>query len=100
MIFKHKLRLAAARALFVFALAAIPAQGQAELLGPLRVRDLTPFNLLRLDMLPAHDVTGDSGSWAIEADISHANTFVMSGNVSDYLARRGMRGPLEPGDVE
>jgi hypothetical protein len=100
MIFKHKLRVATVRALFVFALAAIPAQGQTELLGPLRVRDLTPFNLLRLDMLPAHAVTGSPGSWAIEADISHANTFVMSGNVSDYLARRGTRGPLEPGDVE
>lgn len=93
---KHKSWIAAA----LFVLAAIPAQGQTELLGPLRIRDLTPFNLLRLDMLPAHAVTGDPGSWAIEAEISHANTFVMSGSVSDYLARRGARGALAPADVE
>jgi hypothetical protein len=93
---KHKSWIAAA----LFTLAAIPVQGQTELLGPLRIRDLTPFNLLRLDMLPAHAVTGDPGSWAIEAEISHANTFAMSGNVSNYLARRGARGPLAPADAE
>lgn len=94
----HKFRLAVARALFVFALAAIPSQ--AELLGPLRVHDMTPFNLLRLDMLPAQDVTGDRGSWAVEVEISHANTFVMSENVGAYLEQRDRRGPLRTEDVE
>ena len=94
---QHKLRLTAAWALFVFALA-IPAQ--AELLGPLRVHDMTPFNLLHLDMLPAQAVTSGSGSWAIEVEVSHANTFVMSENVSAYLERRDTRGPLQTDDVE
>src|SRR5262245_15202982 len=40
---------------------------ETGLLGPLRIRDMTPFNLLRLDMLPAHAVDAGPGSWAIEA---------------------------------
>ncbi|HKI02678.1 MAG TPA: hypothetical protein VKK31_11930 [Thermoanaerobaculia bacterium] len=39
---------AAAIALAFLALAAAPAQGQAELMGPLRIRDMTPFSLLCL----------------------------------------------------
>src|SRR5690348_10229783 len=95
---RHKLRLALTRALFVFVLTAIPSH--AELLGPLRVHDMTPFNLLRLDMLPAQEVTNGPGSWAVEVEVSQANTFVMSENVNTYLARRDRRGPLQTEDVE
>ncbi|HKV08072.1 MAG TPA: DUF3187 family protein [Thermoanaerobaculia bacterium] len=95
---QHKVRLATVWALFVFALTAIPSQ--AELLGPLRVHDMTPFNLLRLDMLPAQEVTSGPGSWAVEVEISHANTFVMSENVGAYLEQRDRRGPLRTEDVE
>src|SRR3989442_3867825 len=80
-------------------LAATPARGETELLGPLRIRDMTPFNLLRLDMLPAHAVSAGPGSWAIEADISYSNTFVMSDNVMSYLEARGGRRPLTQADA-
>lgn len=71
------------------ALGLSPARGETDLLGPLRIRDMTPFNLLRLDMLPAHAVAAGRGSWAIEADLSYSNTFVMSDNVRSYLEGRG-----------
>src|SRR6266446_1235781 len=81
-------------------LAATSARGETELLGPLRIRDMTPFNLLRLDMLPAHAVSAGPGSWAIEADLSYTNTFVMSDNVRSYLeARGGGRRPLDAADA-
>src|SRR6266581_6979392 len=87
-------------ALVAFALAATPARGETELLGPLRIRDMTPFNLLRLDMLPAHAVAAGRGSWAIEADLSYTNTFVMSDNVRTYLEGRHRREPLTQADVD
>jgi hypothetical protein len=74
--------------------------GSAELFGPLRIRDMTPFNLLRLDMLPAHAVEAGVGSWAIEADLSFSNTFLMSDNVHQYLQDRGGRSPLTPADSQ
>src|SRR5213594_524459 len=75
--------------LVVSAASAAPARADTELLGPLRIRDMTPFNILRLDMLPAHAVAAGRGSWAIEADILYSNTFVMSDNVKSYLETRG-----------
>ena len=91
---------AAAIALAFLALAATPAQGQAELMGPLRIRDMAPFSLLRLDMLPAHAATGGPGSWAIETEITHTNTFVMSSNVRIYLEGQGERRTLMQADVD
>jgi len=76
------------------------AMAETELIGPLRIRDMTPFNLLRLDMLPAHAVTADAGTWAVEADLSYTNTFVMSDNVADYLRRRHTHASLTPADVD
>ena len=91
---------AAAIALVLLALAATPAQGQTGLMGPLRIRDMTPFDILRLDMIPAHAATGGPGTWAIEAEISYANSFMMSDNVRTYLERQGDRRTLTQGDVE
>jgi hypothetical protein len=71
-----------------------------EMLGPLRVRDMTPFNLLRLDMLPAHAVTAGPGSFALEVDLSLSNTFVMSENVRTYIEGRQGRRALTQGDVD
>lgn len=90
---------AAAIALVILALAT-PAQGQTELMGPLRIRDMTPFNILRLDMLPAHAATGGPGSWAIEAGITHTNTFMMSDNVRNHLERQGERRSLTQTDAD
>ena len=74
--------------------------GQTELLGPLRIRDMTPFNILSLDMLPAHAVAAGKGSWAVEADLSYTNTFAMSENVRSYLEQRDSREPLTQEDVD
>jgi len=81
------------------AAAASDARPGVTLLGPLRIRDMTPFNLLRLDMLPAHAVEAGVGSWAIEANVSFSNTFVMSDNVRKYLQDRGGRAPLSAEDA-
>jgi hypothetical protein len=74
--------------------------GDSELLGPLRIRDMTPFNILRLDMLPAHAIDAGRGSWAVEADLSYTNTFVMSDNVRSYLEERDSRRPLGQADID
>lgn len=69
--------------------------------GLVRVRDLTPFGLLRLDLLPAHAVAAQSGAWAVEVNVSYQNTYVLSENVEEYLRERdGGRAPLSPEDVE
>src|SRR5262245_23783694 len=93
--------IAAVLVLIACAASAAPARADTELLGPLRIRDMTPFNLLRLDMLPAHAVAAGRGSWAIEADLSYSNTFVMSDNVKSYLeARGGGRRALSQADAD
>jgi len=57
--------------------------------GLLRVRDLTPFGIQRLDFLPAHSVTASPGTWALEVNLSYQNTYVLSDNVAEYLRNRG-----------
>lgn len=78
---------------------ATSARGETELLGPLALRDMTPFNILRLDMPPAHAVNAGPGSWAVEAELSRTNIFVMSDNVKAYLERRGTAAPLTQADA-
>jgi len=63
--------------------------------GLLRVRDLTPFGILRLDFLPAHAVAARPGTWALEVNLSYQNTFVMSENVAGYLKDKGGGGRVE-----
>jgi hypothetical protein len=68
--------------------------------GLLRARDLTPFGLLRLDMLPAHTADAEVGQWTFEAKYAYQNTFVLSDNARDYLETRGIgRRPLRPQDA-
>jgi len=69
--------------------------------GLVRVRDLTPFGILRLDLLPAHAVAANPGTFAIEANLSYQNTYVLSENVAQYLEARGPgRAALSPEDVD
>src|SRR5690606_35895003 len=66
----------------------------------LRARDLTPFGLLRLDMLPAHTADAEAGTWTLEVQLQYQNTFVLSGNTRRYLHGRNIgRQPLRPQDA-
>jgi hypothetical protein len=73
--------------------------------GLLRQRDLSPFGFLRLDMRPAHAVSIEPGSWAIETEIGYQNTWALSKEVEDYfvsLEPTGRRhiGPAEVAAIE
>lgn len=69
--------------------------------GLLRARDLSPFGLLRLDMLPAHTADAEAGTWTFEVQYAYQNTFVLSDNVRSYLETRNVgRRPLRPADAE
>lgn len=96
---RYVVTITAALALVAVAWAAAPARAQTELLGPLRIRDMTPFNILRLDMPPDHAVTTGPGSWAVEAELARTNVFVMSRNVKTYLEQRGTDRPLAQADA-
>jgi Protein of unknown function (DUF3187) len=68
--------------------------------GLLRARDLSPFGLLRLDLLPAHTADAPSGAWTFEAQYAYQNTFVLSDNVRSYLGKRNIgRTPLRAEDA-
>ena len=58
-------------------------------IGPLRIRDLTPFGIQRLDFLPATALPQRPRSWSLEANLSYQNTFVLSENVAEYLEAKG-----------
>jgi hypothetical protein len=83
--------------------AAAPAADQDEWNHPglLRGRDLTPFGLFRLDMLPAHTIDARQDSFAVEVLTAYQNTFVMSDNVREYLEARNMvKEPLSRADAD
>jgi hypothetical protein len=68
--------------------------------GLLRARDLTPFGLLRLDMLPTHTADAAAGTWTFEVQYAYQNTFVLSDNVRDHLETRNVgRLPLRQEDA-
>jgi hypothetical protein len=66
----------------------------------MRVRDMTPFGISRLDMLPAHAVAAAPGTFALEVSFSYQNTWALSDNVKTYLEERGVeRAPLGREDI-
>jgi hypothetical protein len=58
---------------------------ESAFFGPLRSRDLSPFGFLRLDMRPAHAVSIEPGSWAVETEFGYQNTWALSPEVEKYL---------------
>ena len=81
------------------------AEDNGQFYGLLRQRDLSPFGFLRLDMRPAHAVSIEPGSWAIETEIGYQNTWALSPDVEDYftsLEPTGRRrlGPAEVQAIE
>ncbi|MEE8118518.1 MAG: DUF3187 family protein [Gammaproteobacteria bacterium] len=73
---------------------------ESLLIGPIRVRDLTPFSLQRLDLLPSAAARAYPNRWAIEMNLSNTNTFIMSDNVREFLAQRGGRARLTQADAD
>lgn len=68
--------------------------------GLLRARDLSPFGLLRLDMLPAHTADALEDKWTFELQMAYQNTFILSENTRKYLEQRNIgRQPLRPEDA-
>lgn len=63
----------------------LTALAASDYYGLLRSRDLTPFGFLRLDMRPAHAVSIEPGSWALETEIGYQNTWALSQEVEKYL---------------
>ena len=75
---------------------------ESDYLGLLRARDLTTFGFLRLDMRPAHAIHSAPGTWAIEVELAHQNTWALSSGARDYLdSLQGRRrlGPDEVADI-
>jgi hypothetical protein len=71
--------------------------------GMLRTRDLTPFGFLRLDMRPAHAISIESHSFAIEAELGYQNTWALSRNVEKYLEELDAAGPrreIGPAEIQ
>jgi hypothetical protein len=93
-------RTAAAAMLLAGSLQACMA-GAAEndFLGLLRARDLTTFGFLRLDMRPAHAIHAPAGTWAIEAELAHQNTWALSSGARDYLDSLSGRRSLGPSEI-
>ncbi|HEU4516634.1 MAG TPA: DUF3187 family protein, partial [Steroidobacteraceae bacterium] len=72
---------------------------ESDYLGLLRARDLTTFGFLRLDMRPAHAIHSAPGTWAVEAELAHQNTWALSSGARDYLDRLPGRRTLGPEEV-
>jgi hypothetical protein len=80
-------------------LGAPPAVADSDFVGLLRARDLTTFGFLRLDMRPAHAIHAPKGTWAIETELGHQNTWALSRGARDYLDSLSGRRALGPGEV-
>lgn len=70
-----------------------------SLLGPLRERDMTPYHITRLEMMPAESSEALALGWTFEADLTHSNEFAHSTAVLHYLATRGGRQPFTGRDA-
>ena len=68
--------------------------------GLLRARDLSLFGFLRLDMRPAHAVSGPPGNWGVEIDLAYQNTWALSPNVRQYLQSLPGRRHLGPNEIQ
>ncbi len=88
--------IAAAFALFV-AVAPCAAAEEGSFYGLLRVRDLTPFGFLRLDMRPAHAIAIERGSFVVETELGYQNTWASSPEVERWLTARESAGRRELG---
>lgn len=88
------------RTALLLALLAISAAAQAPpFIGPLRIRDLSPISMLRLDFPPAWGV-GPEPERAMRIQYSTANVFILSDVAAEFLEDRGADDPLRREEVE
>jgi hypothetical protein len=78
-------RIISVAALLTIAHATAATAEEGAFYGLLRSRDLSPFGFLRLDMRPAHAVSIEPGSWALEMELGYQNTWALSPEVESYL---------------
>jgi hypothetical protein len=79
----------------------VPADAREwPLLGPLQMRNLSPFSLLRMDFMPPPAAASLQPGWDLEARLTHANTYVLSDNVSVHLEARDLEAPLSEQDIQ
>jgi hypothetical protein len=76
------------------------ADETGQFYGLLRSRDLSPFGFLRLDMRPAHAVSIEPGSWALETEIGYQNTWALSPEVERFLTSLEPTGRRRIGPAE
>jgi len=84
---------------------AVPARARDALpewplLGPLQTRNLSPFSLLRMDFMPPPAAASQQPGWDFDARLTHANNFVKSENVKNYLRARAQARMLTARDVQ
>lgn len=70
-----------------------------DLQGPMRLRDLSPFALQRLDFQPSAAISAVPDHWALEVHFAEANTYVHDEDTAKLLYQRPLRTPLRPQDV-
>jgi hypothetical protein len=70
------------------------------LVGPLRIRDVSPLSLFRLDMPPAHGVNAIERGWGIELGYVHSNLYLVSKTAEAWLQQRGRREHLTQAEAE
>ena len=63
-------------------------------------RDLSIFNVLRLEMPEAHFTPAPRDTWSVDVQVGYQNTWSMSPNIQDYFETRGVRRRLSAGDIE
>lgn len=95
---KHWLLACLVASLFV----AVPSVSAGEsasggFYGLLRMRDLSPFGLLRLDMRPPHAVAIERGTVAVELEVGYQNTWALSPELERFLTAREAQGRKELG---
>ncbi len=68
-------------------------------IGPVRVRDLSPISMLRLDFVPAHACSDDGSLSVLRVNYSEANVFMVSDAAENFLEARRQQGGLSASDV-
>lgn len=86
-------------ALLILGLATALQARAGSLQGPMRLRDLSPFALQRLDFQPSAAISAVPKHWALEVHFAQANTYVHDGDTADLLYQRPLRTPLRPQDI-